>query len=475
MLYANGIIGSQLNKYLTSGLGTVGEYNSNNTWNFNGNNRVLNNNNRYNSNFRSRPCSDYITNGKPVSQYTVPLELIQTIEENCKSNKPNCVKFRVNKIHNIIQVWHQINNETVAITEAMVFNVKLPKPREIIYCSYSDKLIQSYYVFSLTCFLEANWFDKDSYSCRHNKGVLKAIEAYCGYIKEAMGKYNHNDIFLASVDIKRFFLSIDCKLLAEKMAVYIETQLNAHPNKDKLLYLTRCLYIIDWHKVNIRRVDAGEKFDIPEEKTLLYSDPYIGVPIGNWPSQIGGNFITTFALVFLRGLGYNSFIHYTDDTSFVITNKAKFLQDIKIIEKFYREVLHLELHKKKRYMQHLSKGITTLGRRIKFTRCIASKRTINSIDSLIHGACYGQSKNKKYMERNCEHFLQSLNSYLGMLIHMNMYKYRKKILEIIENNFGDYYIIDKKDYAKINIKKRFSTTQKYIYYIKQKKKNEKIR
>lgn len=79
------------------------------------------------------------------------------------------------------------------------------------------------------------------------------------------------------------------------------------------------------------------------------------------------------------------------------------------------------------------------------------------------------------MERNCEHFLQSLNSYMGMLIHMNMYKYRKKILEIIENNFGDYYIIDKKDYAKINIKKRFSTTQKYIYYIKQKKKNEKIR
>ena len=142
MLYTNGIIGSQLNKYLTKALGTVGEYNSNNTWNFNGNNRELNNNNRYNSYFRSRPCSDYITNGKPVSQYTVSLELIQTIEENCKSTKPNCVKFRVDKIHNIIQVWRQINNETVAITEAMVFNVKLPKLREIIYCSYSDKIIQ---------------------------------------------------------------------------------------------------------------------------------------------------------------------------------------------------------------------------------------------------------------------------------------------------------------------------------------------
>ena len=75
------------------------------------------------------------------------------------------------------------------------------------------------------------------------------------------------------------------------------------------------------------------------------------------------------------------------------------------------------------------------------------------------------------MERNCEHFLQSLNSYMGMLIHMDMYKYRKKILATIESSFGNYYIIDKKDYAKINIKKkRFSATQKYIYYIKQKKK-----
>lgn len=469
MIYENGIIGSQLNKYLTKGFGSVGEYNNNNTWNFNGNNRNLNNNNRYNSNFRSRPCSDYVTTGMSTDHYTISLEEIQTIEENCKSNKPNCIRFRVNKIHNIIVIWHQINNEEVIITDAMVFTVRIPKLREIIYCSYSDKLIQSYYVFSLKSYLEMNWFDKDSYSCRNNKGVLKAVDTYREYIQIALEKYEYDDIYLASIDIKRFFLSIDCKLLAEKMSLYIENNLKDHPNKEKLLYLTKCLYIIDWHKINITRVDTIETYDIPEEKTLLYSDPYIGVPIGNWPSQIGGNFITTFALIFLRGLGYEYFVHYTDDTSFVIVDKSKFLKDIKIIELFYLEVLHLELHKNKRYLQHISKGITTLGRRIKFNRCIASKRTINSIDSLIHGMICKHGKNKRYIEHNCESFSQSINSYMGMLVHMTMYQYRKRILNDIKNNFNKYFIVDEENYTKINVNKRFSTTEKYILYIKTKK------
>ena len=475
MIFENGIIGSQLNKYLKNNLGSVGEYNNNNTWNFNSSNRCLNNNNRYNSNFRSRPCSDYITTGKSISHYTVSLEDIQTIEENCKSTKPNCVRFRTDKIHSIIQVWHKINNEDVAITNAMVFTVNKPKLREIVYCSYSDKLIQSYYVFSLKSYLESNWFDKDSYSCRNNKGVLKAVDTYREYIQMALKKYNYSDKYLASVDIKSFFLSIDSKLLAEKMSEYIECNLKEHPNKDKLLYLTKCLYVIDWHKVDIDRVDTTVSYDIPEEKTLLHSAPYIGVPIGNWPSQIGGNFITTFALVFMRGLGYDYFVHYTDDTNFVITDKEKFLKDIKIIESFYYEVLHLELHKNKRYMQHVSKGITMLGRRIKFNRCIASKRTLNSIDSLIYGMCKLYIKNKKYIRCNCESFSQSINSYMGILIHMTMYEYRKHILNIIKENINEYFIVDENKYTKVNVKKKFSTTERYIYYIKNKKSYEQIR
>ena len=329
MIFSNGIIASQVNKYLLSGLGSVGEYNSNNSWYFNGNNRNLNNNNRYNSNFRSRPCSDYIDKSKEsVNHNPIPLEEIVEIEEEHKSSKPNCVNFRINKIHNLIDVWHKLNNNEVNITEAFVFTAKLPKIREIVYCNYNDKLIQSFYD-----------------------------------IRIVSNNYTEQNVYLASIDIKGFFTNIDTNLLAEKMKVFIENNLENHPYKDKLLYLTNCLYVIDWHKVKITRMEKEGNLQVPKEKSLFYKDPYIGVPIGNWPSQVGGNFLTSFALTFIRGLGYNYFVHYTDDTSFVITNKNKFLKDIKIIEKYYKEVLHLELHKNKRYLQHYSKGITVLARR----------------------------------------------------------------------------------------------------------------
>ncbi|MBR4590963.1 MAG: hypothetical protein IKO36_09935 [Bacteroidaceae bacterium] len=470
MIFNNGFISSQLNKYLKGSVSSVGEYNANNTWNFNGNNRYLNNNNRYNSNFRSRPCSDYITTGnKSVSLYVVPLEKIQEIEELCKSPKTNYIRFRVNKIHNIIQVWHNINNNNIKILSANVFTAKVPKLREIIYCNYSDKLAQSFYVFSLKTYLEENWFDEDSYSCRDNKGVLKAVQKYRYYINIALKEYSYKEIYLASIDIHRFFLSIDSKFLAIEMGKFIQKYLKNHPCYKILLNLTKCLYVINWHEVAIDRIPTEISPNIPAEKRLLSNPPYIGVPIGNWPSQIGGNFITTFALVFIRGLGYNMFVHYTDDTNFVITDKNKFLKDLPIIERFYMEILHLELHKKKRYLQHQSKGITMLGRRIKFTRCIASKMTINSIDSFIYGKIQACKRNKNYMRYNAESFSQSINSYLGLLVHMTMFKYKKWIINLINRVYNEYFIVDFKEYRKINVKKKYTTKQKYINYIKTRK------
>ena len=437
MIFSNGIIASQVNKYLLSGLGSVGEYNSNNSWYFNGNNRNLNNNNRYNSNFRSRPCSDYIDKSKEsVNHNPIPLEEIVEIEEEHKSSKPNCVNFRINKIHNLIDVWHKLNNNEVNITEAFVFTAKLPKIREIVYCNYNDKLIQSFYVFSLRNYLENNWFDMDSYSCINGRGVLKAVNKYREYIRIVSNNYTEQNVYLASIDIKGFFTNIDTNLLAEKMKVFIENNLENHPYKDKLLYLTNCLYVIDWHKVKITRMEKEGNLQVPKEKSLFYKDPYIGVPIGNWPSQVGGNFLTSFALTFIRGLGYNYFVHYTDDTSFVITNKNKFLKDIKIIEKYYKEVLHLELHKNKRYLQHYSKGITVLGRRIKYNKCIPSKMTFKTINKLINNII--NCRNLKY---NLESVSQSLNSYMGMLVHMTTYNYRKKIMEKLYNSVEKYFDI----------------------------------
>lgn len=469
MILEKGIIGSRLNKYLLKSDGCVGEYNANNTWNFNGNNRCITNNNRYNSNFRCRPCSDYIMDGESrFSHYPISLEEIQFVEEKSHSSKPNCVRFRTDKIRRIVDIWHRLNNDDVEITEARVFVVTKPKIREIIYCNYSDKLIQTFYVFSLRCYMENHWFDTDSYSCRQGKGVLKAVNQYREYIKTALAKYDKDDIYLASIDIKSFFISIDTKLLAEKMSGFINNFIEDSERRDKLLYLTKCLYVIDWHKVRIERFGKMTDDNVPEGKKLLSKDSYIGVPIGNWTSQVGGNFITTFALVFLRGLGYEYFVHYTDDTTIVVTDKAKYLNDIRVIEKFYQEVLHLELHRNKRYLQHYSKGITMLGRRIKFERCIPSKMTFATIGDLLYVIRQKSLIDESFIKHNSEHITQSINSYMGMLVHMTMFNYRKHVLDFIRNNFNTYFKIDDKEYRKINVRNKYTLKNRYVDYIRKK-------
>jgi len=85
--------------------GSVAEYNANNTWYFNGNNRVLNNNNRYNDNFRARPVLDFGTVDKRfLDQYPVPLEELVEISRDHKNTKNEYTDFSIHYYSNIVYV-----------------------------------------------------------------------------------------------------------------------------------------------------------------------------------------------------------------------------------------------------------------------------------------------------------------------------------------------------------------------------------
>lgn len=65
-------MGSQFN--IDKQRGSCGDYNANITWCFNGSNGCLNNNNRYNTNFRSRPVFDYgLYDNANLDNYPIPL------------------------------------------------------------------------------------------------------------------------------------------------------------------------------------------------------------------------------------------------------------------------------------------------------------------------------------------------------------------------------------------------------------------
>ena len=461
------------------------EYNANNTWYFNGNNRVLNNNNRNNANFHARPCFDFhqyeyeffrnpgdfmiftATETDKQNEIVSVAELIE-LDNHCKNTKHACQEFNVERIHNIMLVYTQLNRKDIRIGEVRRFIMLKPKLREIIYCTYGIKLIQSFYSITIRYYLESDFLLPDSFSCREGKGVLRAVNTFRDYIKQESENFTV-DIWLASVDIQNFFYSIDCRLAVDKILAYID----AHdiPNKELFVYLTKVLYLSYYQDFLIPPTKKTAKRSglLKKEKTLLHNRPYKGVPIGNWPSQVIGNFLTTFPLLYLRAMGYK-FIHYTDDSGIVVKDKEKWMKDIKLLDDFYKTELHLTLHPDKRYLQHYSKGIVLLGRKIKFNRVLPSNNTYNTVERFINIKIDLARKERSYIYENCEEFMQSFNSYMGLLIHMNTYRFRQKLIRRLKKSPWTMVLdFERKDYSKVNIKKKHTTKIRYKRWIRQRK------
>lgn len=455
-------------------VGSFAQYNANNSWNFNGNNRILNNNNRYNSNFRSRPAPDsnkydnqslFIYN--EIDQ--ISLEEVLNLYIQCRSIKFTCIEFDVNLIHGLINVCHKLNNYDVEITEVRAFVVNIPKLREILFCKYSDKLVQSFYVMSINSYLEDKWLLDNSFSCRQNMGVLKAVEKFQDIIFIESDGYTRQDVWLASFDIYHFFIRIDCILACELMMDFIRINLKDHPRKELLIYLTRVLYLTCYqdHIITNKYCELHNLF-VSNDKSLLHNPPHIGVPIGNWPSQIIGNFLTTFILIYIKGLGYSG-VHYTDDTALAIHNISKWVHDRTLIEEFYTKKLHLQLHPNKQYLQHYSKGIQYLGRKLRFNRILPSDRTIKSINDLVNTYIDLGNMIPGYCEKKCEDFSKSLNSYLGLLRSMNTFNLRQDIINKLMNSKWSEVFDFQGHYEVVWIKKKYRKPNKYTRFIRKTK------
>lgn len=452
------------------GEGSCAEYNANNTWYFNGTNGCLNNNNRYNGNFRSRPVFDYCGyDNQWIKDYKLSLEYLFNLDQECRTNKHVYIEYSINKVHNLITVCHELNNFEVQIGEVRRFVMHVPHLREIIYCTFGDKLIQSFYALNIRKYLEDDFFIDDSYSCREGKGVLKAIEKFRYYMKVESVNYTI-DIWLAGVDIRNFFYSIDCYMILELMTDYIRS--HDMPHKEMMVYLTRILYqtVYRDHIVSCTRNTILGSIMLPRHKSMLNNEYGVGVPIGNWPSQVIGNFITTFVLLWLRNKGYK-FAHYTDDSAIIVHDKKKWLSDIKELDMMYNS-MHLTLHPDKRYLQHYSKGMIFLGRKLRFNRVLPSDCTYNTINHLVNYMIMRAVKDRDFIYTRCETFMQSYNSYMGMLIHMNTYNMRKSLTRKLKRSpWFKVFKFDTKRYSKIVVKKRYTTKQKYMDYIKWKRRN----
>lgn len=416
------------------GLGS--EYNASNAWYFNGNNGRLNNNNK-NNGLSVRPVLEFNAENKnslnDAGKYTIPLETWYDLYRRCrrrKSSKPSHLVFLFDFTQRITAICHDVGTQEYVPRMATCFMITQPRLREVIAADFADRLVQTFYAGVITGILEREYLHPDSYACRKGKGSLHAVQQLQEYIFGESEGYTR-DVWLAKIDIRGFFMAIDTDLTSKLLCGLIENENFPEPMKNTLLYLTRIIYQSMPQMHCIVKSPETMFARLPEHKKMRGKVTSVGVAIGNVTSQMVAMFLINGYLNLLRDMGYK-FVHYTDDTCVIVKDKERWSHHIRILERYVSDELHLTLHPDKRYLQHYSKGVGFLGYKVRFNRTLPSDRIAHNIRWKVDCAIRRAVKDPDYILRDCEHFMQVVNSYNGLLKWCNAWRLRREICDTLK-------------------------------------------
>jgi RNA-directed DNA polymerase len=298
-----------------------------------------------------------------------------------KRKRKDVAEFQLNFSDNVLQLHHNLQNKTYNHGAYQAFKINDPKPRNIHKASVRDRMVHHAIYRILYPYFDRK-FIYDSYSCRINKGTHRAINRFRDFSYK-VSKNNIRICWILKCDIKKFFASIDHKILKDILEKYIA-------DKNALWLLLR---VID-------SFSSKNKIGV-------------GLPLGNLTSQLLVNiYMNEFDQFMKREIKAKYYIRYADDFVIISENK-KYLEDlIPKISKFLEEKLKLSLHPNKLFIKTLNSGVDFLG----------------WVNFSYHRVLRTTTKRRMIKKVTLKHNTESIASYLGMLSHGDAYKLSEEIL-----------------------------------------------
>lgn len=291
-----------------------------------------------------------------------------------KRGRKDVQEFSFQLMDNILLLHRDLKNKTYVHGGYYAFNISDPKPRNIHKASVRDRLLHHAVYRVLYPFFDKK-FISDSYSCRLNKGTHKALKQFRRYFSK-VSQNNTRTCWVLKCDIKKFFASIDHKVLRYIVVKHIE--------------------------------DEGLKWLLSQ---IIGSFPK-GLPLGNLTSQLLVNvYMNEFDQYVKHRLKAKYYIRYADDFVFLSHDKALLQKFIRYIIYFLRTELKLELHPDKVFIKTFSSGVDFLGwvhfPNHRVLRTTTKRRVIKNLRN-------NPSK-------------ETRTSYLGLLKHGNAYRLRRYV------------------------------------------------
>lgn len=384
-----------------------------------------------------------------------------------KSSSPDALRFEVNLFENIVALTDAINSRTYEPLPSITFVVSKPVYREVFAANYRDRIIHHYIALRLEPLFEGIFNDR-TYNCRVGKGQMAAVQQLAADIKEVSENYTKPCWYL-KCDMKGFFMSIPRKRLADLVDTFIVDNYKGEDIED-LRYLSRVTIMNDPTINCINRSSEEEMAKVPFGKTLRTSKPGCGLPIGNLTSQHDANFwLNLFDWWLENELHIYWHGRYVDDFYLIHRDKQVLLDAIPKIRSYLAD-MGVTLHPRKIMLQECSRGIKFTGMVVKNGRVYPGNRTVGNFENLIH------SMNKlpdNYTIEQLEHFVCSVNSYLGYMRHCDSYDIRKRILLKMDRRFYRRIYI-KGHYEVVCVKSRYRRKKVVTKLLKDKRNIENL-
>lgn len=305
-----------------------------------------------------------------------------------KIKKRDVQQFERDLEDNLFKLHHLLITKTYGHGLYEEFYVNDPKRRHIHKACVSDRIVH-HLLYKYLYGLFDKTFIYDSYSCRINKGTHRGVRRLAYIVRKVSKNYTF-PCFGLKLDIKRFFSSVDHKILLELLKIKVS-------DEDILWLLSE---VID-------SFSSEEHLDK-------------GIPLGNLTSQVFANiYMNELDHYVKHNLKIKYYLRYADDFLILDSNRENLCQYINILKQFLFNNLNLELHPNKIIIRKLSCGIDFLGYIILPHYVVPRTKTVRRMF-------------KKIQEKKgSDNFNQSLQSYLGYLSHANTFNLTQRLRKFI--------------------------------------------
>ena len=312
-----------------------------------------------------------------------------------KKNNFDVQKFEVNIERNIFKLCEDLKSNKYKHGPYKGFWIQDPKVRHIHKATVRDRVLH-HAIFSIINPIFEPTFIDTSFSCRIGKGTHKGVT----WVKNTINRLSQNNtktVWVLKCDIKKFFDSVDHKILIDLLDAKI---------KDKKMM--RLL------KEIVNSYSSGQS-DLFNRR---------GIPIGNLTSQIFANiYMNKFDQFVKQRLKVRYYARYTDDFVIISCDRNYLLNLLPKVSTFLNNELGLKLHPNKIHLNKFHQGIDFLGYVIfpyhiqlrSKTRKRIPRKIKNKIESF---------KLDKIDEKSLN---LSFQSYLGVLSHSDSFNFTKEL------------------------------------------------